>query len=64
MTTKRQNKEQESTVMTMSSFQDGVMKHQSEILPWIRDIVNHFWYCAKQAFLAKEFKVCFWEVNK
>jgi hypothetical protein len=40
------------------------MKDQSEILPWISDIVNHFWYCAKQASSVDEFKVCFWEVNR
>ncbi|XDV26163.1 hypothetical protein PO909_029940, partial [Leuciscus waleckii] len=35
----------------------GVIKDQSEILPWIKDIVNHFWYCAKQASSVEEFKV-------
>ncbi|XP_073727056.1 uncharacterized protein [Misgurnus anguillicaudatus] len=28
-----------------------------EILPWIRDIVSHFWYCAKQASSVEEFKL-------
>ncbi|XP_067287194.1 uncharacterized protein [Pseudorasbora parva] len=35
----------------------GLMKDQSEILPWIGEIVNHFWYCAKQASSVEEFKL-------
>ncbi|KAF0022185.1 hypothetical protein F2P81_025564 [Scophthalmus maximus] len=37
----------------------GEMKDQSELLPWIRDIVNHFWYFAKQASSVEEFKRLF-----
>lgn len=25
--------------------------------PWIKDIMNHFWYCAKQASFEEQFKV-------
>nr|XP_033486525.1 uncharacterized protein LOC117259352 isoform X2 [Epinephelus lanceolatus] len=35
----------------------GTVRDQSEILPWIRDSVNHFWYCAKQASSVEQFKM-------
>ncbi|XP_061580826.1 uncharacterized protein LOC133446766 [Cololabis saira] len=35
----------------------GTVREQSELLPWIRDIVNHFWYCAKQASSVEDFKM-------
>ncbi|XP_061566781.1 uncharacterized protein LOC133420914 [Cololabis saira] len=35
----------------------GTVREQSELLPWIRHIVNHFWYCAKQASSVEDFKM-------
>ncbi|KAM4605450.1 uncharacterized protein ACJ7VT_017694 isoform 2-T2 [Polymixia lowei] len=34
----------------------GLMKDQSAIMYWIKDIVNHFWYCCKQAKTEEQFK--------
>jgi len=38
--------------------QAGAVKGQNHIHIWTRDIVNHFWYCSKQASTEEEFKVC------
>ncbi|KAG5281612.1 hypothetical protein AALO_G00074310, partial [Alosa alosa] len=35
----------------------GTVRDQSALLPWIKDIVNHFWYCAKQASSEEQFKL-------
>jgi hypothetical protein len=37
--------------------QAGTVKSQNGILPWIKDIVNHFWYCSKHADTEEQFKV-------
>ncbi|XP_041944101.1 uncharacterized protein LOC121706417 isoform X2 [Alosa sapidissima] len=34
----------------------GAVKGQNPIQDWARDIVNHFWYCSKQASTEEEFK--------
>ncbi|KAG1927355.1 hypothetical protein F2P79_024293 [Pimephales promelas] len=34
----------------------GAVKGQNHIHIWTRDIVNHFWYCSKQASTEEEFK--------
>lgn len=35
----------------------GSIKKQSAILQWLRHIVNHFWYCCKQATTEEKFKI-------
>ena len=35
-------------------------KSQTAIMAWVKHIVNHFWYCCKQAKTEERFKV-FWE---
>ncbi|CAM4597551.1 unnamed protein product [Leuciscus chuanchicus] len=35
----------------------GAKKGQKLIHSWSRDIVNHFWYCSKQASTEEEFKL-------
>ncbi|XP_056109078.1 uncharacterized protein LOC130086878 [Rhinichthys klamathensis goyatoka] len=35
----------------------GSIKNQTGILVWIKDIVNHFWYCSKQAANEEHFKM-------
>uniref|UniRef100_A0A672JA34 Uncharacterized protein n=1 Tax=Salarias fasciatus TaxID=181472 RepID=A0A672JA34_SALFA len=36
----------------------GQVKGQTEILPWLKDIVNHFWFCCKEAQNMERFMVC------
>ncbi|XP_039539661.1 uncharacterized protein LOC120487527 isoform X2 [Pimephales promelas] len=35
----------------------GTMKNQNSILAWMKDIVNHFWYCCKQSLSEEQFKM-------
>ncbi|KAM4544086.1 uncharacterized protein V3H82_021888 [Fundulus diaphanus] len=35
----------------------GTVKNQTEIQVWIKDIVNHFWYCSKHAVTEEQFKM-------
>ncbi|KAK7130436.1 hypothetical protein R3I93_019927 [Phoxinus phoxinus] len=35
----------------------GSIKNQTGIMVWIKDIVNHFWYCSKQAANEEHFKM-------
>jgi len=44
--------------------QAGSIKNQTGIMVWIKDIVNHFWYCSKQATNEEHFKVCYCYLNK
>ncbi|CAM4732660.1 unnamed protein product [Leuciscus chuanchicus] len=37
--------------------QAGAVKGQNLIQVWTRDIVNHFWYCSKQASTEEQFKL-------
>ncbi|KAK0144638.1 hypothetical protein N1851_016980 [Merluccius polli] len=34
-----------------------IKKNQNPILAWMKDIVNHFWYCCKQALTEEQFKM-------
>jgi len=44
-------------VSFLSFNQAGTMKNQNSILAWMKDIVNHFWYCCKQSLSEEQFKV-------
>ncbi|XP_038123787.1 uncharacterized protein LOC119771737 [Cyprinodon tularosa] len=35
----------------------GTVKNQTIIQAWIKDIVNHFWYCSKHAVTEEQFKM-------
>ncbi|XP_056118488.1 uncharacterized protein LOC130095738 [Rhinichthys klamathensis goyatoka] len=35
----------------------GTIKNQNSILAWMKDIVNHFWYCCKPALTEEQFKM-------
>lgn len=48
----------------MNILQTGQERGNRPLLPWIKDIVNNFWYSSKKAETYEEFIVVFFKETK